>query len=145
MRECEIELETIEREDLAARLDRICPNNEDRELGFALVNVAESCDFELERIPGSTNIPRGQEYAFEKRFAKSKEIILYCGSCECADSDRVARALVRRGFTNVRVYAAGLRDWRDSGRSVSGSGCSSTDASRNQPAGTGTSSIRKGR
>jgi rhodanese-related sulfurtransferase len=112
--------DTITREDLAARLERGAPNNEDRSAGFALVNVLEPEQFERERIPGSANIPRGREDAFEQRFDKDKEIIVYCASPECDASEKAARELTRRGFQRVVEYPDGLADWRDAGRTIVG-------------------------
>jgi len=110
----------ISREQLVEKFDRYSPNNEDRSEGFALVHVLGREQFARERIPGSTNIPQGQEDAFEERFDKSKEIIVYCASSQCDASEKAARELASRGFKRVFDYQAGLRDWRDAGRPVVG-------------------------
>ena len=112
--------EKIEGPELADRLERIAPDNEHRRNGFALVNVLPREDFARARIPGSTNIPRGQEDVFEKRFDKDKEIIVYCASRQCDASEKAARELVRRGFRRVVDYEAGLREWRDAGHPLAG-------------------------
>ncbi len=112
--------ETIDREELARKLDTTSPDNEDRSRGFALVNVLGPRHFQRERIPGSANIPQGDEEAFEARFDKDKEIIVYCGSPQCDMSAKSARELVRRGFRRVYDYEAGMSDWRDAGRPVAG-------------------------
>ncbi|MFH0343068.1 MAG: rhodanese-like domain-containing protein [Chromatiales bacterium] len=62
----------------------------------------------MAHIPGSINIPHGNEGVFERRFAKDKEIIVYCGSPDCPASENVAAALVTRGFRRVYHYAGGL-------------------------------------
>ena len=85
-------------------------NNEDRHRGFALVNVLGEGAFAMAHIPGSINIPHGNEDVFERRFAKDKEIIVYCPSPDCPASDKVAAVLVTRGFRRVYDYAGGLSD-----------------------------------
>lgn len=109
---------TINRDDLQKRLATEKPNNQDRERGFALVNVLAQEDFQQAHIPGSINIPQGNEGVFEQRFAKDKEIIIYCASPQCHASDKAAEELVRRGFQRVYDYAGGLSDWKQGGYPV---------------------------
>jgi rhodanese-related sulfurtransferase len=111
---------TIDGHAIEQRLTGEPPNNHDRHHGYALVNVLPPSAFEAEHIPNSINIPRGREAELEARFDKDKEIILYCASEECDASPAVARDLVRRGFTAVRDYEAGLRDWKERGRAIEG-------------------------
>lgn len=111
---------TIDRDGLARRLERQRPDNGDRSQGYALVNVLGEEQFQQEHIPGSSNIPQGQEEAFEKRYAKDKEIVVYCASSECDASEKAAEELARRGFQRVVDYSAGLSDWRSAGGRVVG-------------------------
>lgn len=113
---------TVGGEDLARRFYRTSPDNEHRSRGFALVNVLESEHFSRERIPGSTNIPAGHEMAFEARFDKDKEIVLYGTSDPSDASARAALELVRRGFRRVVHYEAGIQDWKRAGHPVAGTG-----------------------
>ena len=106
---------TIDRLALTQMIARSQPDNVDREEGFALVNVLGPDAFAREHIPWSINIPRGQEDEFEKRFAKGKEIVVYCASSDCEASPEVARELGRRGFTAVYDYEGGLKDWKAGG------------------------------
>lgn len=106
--------------DLEARLERQQPDNEDRRAGFALVNVLGPESFAKEHIPGSINIPRGQEGEFTRRFDKDKEIVVYCASSTCDASPEVAGDLAERGFENVRDYEAGLADWKNHGNAIEG-------------------------
>lgn len=103
----------ITRETLRLRLEVEQPDIEDRYQGFVLVNVLKPETFEKEHIPGSINIPLGNEDEFERRFAKSKEIVLYCASKDCDASEKVAKELVRRGFTNVFDFEGGMKAWKD--------------------------------
>ncbi len=106
----------IDRLTLTKMIARAKPDNLDREEGYALVNVLDPEAFAKEHIPWSINIPQGKEDDFEKRFAKKKEIVVYCASSECDASPRVARKLAERGFTEVRDYEGGLQDWKAGGQ-----------------------------
>jgi rhodanese-related sulfurtransferase len=112
---------TIDRNDLEQRMAAHSLNNQDRHRGFALVNVLGEGAFAMAHIPGSINIPHGTEDVFERRFAKDKEIILYCASPDCPASDKVAAALVTRGFQRVYDYAGGLNDWQQGGYPIASS------------------------
>lgn len=94
------------------------PLNEDRTEGYSLVNVLDQKSFITEHIPGSINIPKGQEEEFEKRFDKSKEIIVYCGSSECPASSEVAEKLTHKGFRNVVKFEVGMKGWKESDNQV---------------------------
>ncbi|MGH8523105.1 MAG: rhodanese-like domain-containing protein [Gammaproteobacteria bacterium] len=106
---------TIDRDDLEQRIAAHSLDNQDRHRGFALVNVLGEETFAMAHIPGSINIPRGNEGVFERHFAKDKEIVVYCASFDCPASANVAAALVKRGFRRVYDYAGGLSDWQQGG------------------------------
>ncbi|MGQ0593864.1 MAG: rhodanese-like domain-containing protein [Gammaproteobacteria bacterium] len=42
----------------------------------------------MAHIPGSINMPHDTEHLFERRFAKDKEIIVYCASPDCPRGSR---------------------------------------------------------
>jgi len=107
------DFDTIAREDLEQRMSSQMPDNEDRKGGYALVNVLDAEAFAHEHLPGSINIPQGQEEQFESRFDKDKEIIVYGASFDSPASSGVARGLAYRGFTAVRNYAGGFKDWKE--------------------------------
>lgn len=110
----------IDRTQLEKMLRDAPPNNEDPFVGYALVNVLPRDEFEEEHIPGSINIPQGQEDRFEDRCDRGKEIVVYCASPECDASPKVADELVRRGFRRVVDYRAGTSDWKRRGHPVEG-------------------------
>jgi rhodanese-related sulfurtransferase len=112
---------TLDRDDLEERMAAHSLNNHDRHRGFALVNVLGEGAFAMAHIPGSINIPHGAEDVFERRFAKDKEIVVYCASFDCPASDSVAAALVTRGFRRVYDYAGGLSDWQQGGYPIASS------------------------
>lgn len=111
---------TIDGEQLSQKLMQTAPDNTDRRQGFALVNVLDEAQFERAHIPGSINIPQGQEQVFDQRFDKEKEIVVYCASPKCEASEKAAAALAQRGFQHVQDYAEGLTDWRQAGRPITG-------------------------
>lgn len=110
----------VTRETLRVRLDVEQPDNEDPYQGFALVNVLDPEHFAREHIPGSINIPAGDEREFEKRYRAQKEIIVYGASPECNAAASVAQELARRGFVNVFDYDGGLSRWKEAGHEVEG-------------------------
>jgi rhodanese-related sulfurtransferase len=109
---------TISRRQLEQKLNVNPPANEDRQQGYALVNVLGKDAFDAAHIPQSINIPLGQEALFEQHFAKDKEIVVYCASPNCDASPKVAQALADRGFTWVLDYEGGISDWKNAGNKV---------------------------
>lgn len=114
------EFETIERAEVEQLLRRQEPDNTSEDAGYALVNVLEPSYFNKEHIPNSINIPLGNEKRFERRFAKDKTIIVYCASEDCDASPKAAAKLVERGFTDVRDYEGGMKDWKSADNDVVG-------------------------
>jgi rhodanese-related sulfurtransferase len=113
-------VQTISREELEHRLEKRLPDNATSTRGYALVNVSSVDAFDQQHIPNSINIPLQDLDEFEERFAKDKEIIVYCASPECDASPKAAGALLDRGFENVIDYEGGMQDWKDAGNSVAG-------------------------
>jgi rhodanese-related sulfurtransferase len=46
---------------------------------------------------------------------RSARIVTYCSNPGCPNSQRVADALTRLGYTNVRKYREGIDDWVTAG------------------------------
>jgi len=72
-------------------------------------------------IPGAVNIPDSQ---FDKLAAKLPEdkatlLLFYCGGLECMLSHNSAFKAEKLGYTNIRVYPAGMPDWKTKGGQVS--------------------------
>lgn len=111
----------ISRQELQRRIEREGANNEDMQKGFALVNVLDKEEFSKEHIPNSINIPHGREVEFERRFDRTKEIVVYCASAQCPASSEAAEELRKRGFANVYAYEGGMADWRSAGNRIEGS------------------------
>jgi rhodanese-related sulfurtransferase len=102
---------TIGREELKTKLD----NGEPIKLVMALNRWA----FDAKHIPGSLHFDDPDElYA---ALQKDDEIIVYCSNVDCLSSVALYRALVERGYRNVRRYAGGLLDWEEAGLTLEGS------------------------
>ncbi|MDP2822705.1 MAG: rhodanese-like domain-containing protein, partial [Sulfuritalea sp.] len=72
-------------------------------------------------IPGAINIPDSQ---FDKQVAKLPQdkatlLLFYCGGFDCMLSHTSAFKAEKLGYTNVKVYPAGMPDWKAKGAQVS--------------------------
>jgi rhodanese-related sulfurtransferase len=72
-------------------------------------------------IPGSINIPDTQ---FDKQLGKlpadkSTLLIFYCGGYDCMLSHNSAFKAEKLGYTNIKVYPAGMPEWKTAGHQVS--------------------------
>lgn len=72
-------------------------------------------------IPGAVNIPDSQ---FDKHAAKlpadkATLLLFYCGGLDCMLSHNSAFKAEKLGYTNIRVYPAGMPDWKAKGGTVS--------------------------
>jgi rhodanese-related sulfurtransferase len=102
---------TISREDLKAKLDKGEP--------IKLVMALSRWAFEAKHIPGSLHFDNPDD--LYESLNVQDEIIVYCSNVECRSSVALYRALVGRGYRNVRGYAGGLLDWEEAGLPLEGS------------------------
>ncbi|MBI5276963.1 MAG: rhodanese-like domain-containing protein [Burkholderiales bacterium] len=77
--------------------------------------------FDPGHIPGALNIPDTQFEKLAHRLPadKSTLLIFYCGGYDCMLSHNSAFKAEKLGYSNIRVYAAGMPDWSASGAQVS--------------------------
>lgn len=101
---------TIGREELKDKLDRRDP--------VKLVMALSRWAFDAKHIPGSLHFDDPED--LYSAFDKDDEIVVYCSTVDCLSSVAMYRALVERGYTNVRRYAGGLIDWEDAGLPLEG-------------------------
>ena len=102
---------TIGREELKAKLDKGEP--------IKLVMALNRWAFDAKHIPGSLHFDDPNDlYA---ALGEDDEIIVYCSAVDCLSSVALYRALVARGYRNVRRYAGGLLDWEEAGLALEGS------------------------
>jgi rhodanese-related sulfurtransferase len=105
-----MEIETIDRDELKAKLDR---GDE-----FKLAMTLHAWAFEAAHIPGSISVTSPTEAA--SQLDPEDEIVVYCSDVDCVASKIAYRALREAGFANVRRYAGGLSDWQDAGYPLEG-------------------------
>jgi rhodanese-related sulfurtransferase len=72
-------------------------------------------------IPGAVNIPDSQ---FDKQTSRLPEdkatlLLFYCGGVDCMLSHSSASKAEKLGYTNAKVYPAGMPDWKARGAQVS--------------------------
>src|SRR5262245_2541729 len=65
-------------------------------------------------LPGALHLPLDE---LESRAAatlphRDAEVVVYCASASCRNSDEAARRLELLGYSNVAVYSGGKQDWQ---------------------------------
>ena len=104
-------IRTISRQELKAKLDRGDP--------IRLVMALNRWAFDAKHIPGSLHFDDPDRlYA---SLGQDDEIVVYCSNVDCLSSVALYRALLERGYRNVRRYAGGLIDWEEAGLPLEGS------------------------
>ena len=99
-------------------LKQTLKNNEN----IVFLNVLSEEQYQKEHIPGSENIPYDAddfvEQAAQKAPDKSSEIIVYCANEDCSASEKAAKKLEDAGYTNVKDYEGGMKEWKESDNEV---------------------------
>lgn len=106
---------TISREALKAKLDRA-------EQIF-LVEATDRKHFLRSHLPGSIDLElkNNRKKAPHKLPDRSAEVVIYSIGTADQSTDELARDLVAMGYTNVRIYPGGLKEWIARGYSTVGS------------------------
>ncbi len=71
-------------------------------------------------IPGSINVPLRVLYRVLQRWDKDQPIVVYCALDECDASELAYEMLIENGFTDVRAYEGGIREWYRNGLPTDG-------------------------
>jgi rhodanese-related sulfurtransferase len=83
---------------------------------FALLDVRSRSDYDKEHIKGARSLPLDEIDTRAKAMLKPDEdIIVYCDSFVCSASTSAAKLLAKEGFSKVRDYKGGLREWKQAG------------------------------
>ena len=101
---------TIDRDTLKDKLDRREP--------IRLIMALNRWAFDAKHIPGSLHFDSPDD--LYSSVDKDDEVIVYCSNVDCLSSVAVYRALVDRGYKNVRRYAGGLMEWEEAGLPLEG-------------------------
>lgn len=77
--------------------------------------------FDSGHLPGAINLPlEGFAEGAERDVPnKSTDIVVYCASATCQNSDIAARKLLSLGYERVRVYRGGKAAWKEAGLALS--------------------------
>src|SRR5205085_8018804 len=99
----------VERKELKWKMDRAEP--------FVLLEILPEEDYRQGHLPGALSVPpdRVADLVPELVPDREAEVITYCAHSECNASRSAARELEALGYTNVRAYEGGKRDWIDHG------------------------------
>jgi membrane protein DedA with SNARE-associated domain/rhodanese-related sulfurtransferase len=89
---------------------------------------------ELRRIPGALHVPVQEVERHMGRFARDREVILYCTCPNEASAAQAARLLMNIGFSRVRPLHGGLAAWIDAGYAVEDIPVASTELPALTPA-----------
>ena len=84
-----------------------------RKDNFKLVMTLGEDAFHSGRIPGSINISSIEQA--RGQVSREDEIVVYCHDENCPASKAAYQVLVSLGFSRVRRYAGGMRDWQLAG------------------------------
>ena len=95
----------ITREDLHSKLER----GDD----FVLVDALSPTSYAMSRLPRAINLPPDLVYELADSAIpdRNKEIVVYCMDVECDTSLMTIERLAELGYTDLRHYAEGKRDW----------------------------------
>jgi rhodanese-related sulfurtransferase len=89
------------------------------ETGSALfLDSRNAYDYDRGHIKGAMNIPLKEwENAKHRLESLSKDhpFVVYCDGAECNSSIELAAKLYAAGFTNVKIFFGGWREWEGSG------------------------------
>lgn len=87
--------------------------------GSVFVDAREEAFYALGHIPNARNLPRSEfrpSYAdFAGQVGKGTSLIIYCSDAECPDGLVVAKALIRLGYADARVFPGGWQEWSEAG------------------------------
>lgn len=103
---------TITRDELRQKLDRKDP--------VVVIEALPAKYFEDAHLPTALNGPFDalEQIAARAIADKNVEIVTYCASITCRNSDIAAERLQALGYANVRVYREGKADWIAAGLPV---------------------------
>lgn len=100
---------TISRDALWAKLESANPP--------VLLEALPGKYFTERHLPGAIHAPHDRitELTGILPAEKDAEIVVYCASSACRNSDSAAETLERLGYRGVAVYRGGKQDWVEAG------------------------------
>ena len=80
------------------------------------VDARHEFDYKLGHVKGAINVPLA-EYDEKKSaldgISRSRVIVAYCDGAGCNSSIELSVKLMKDGFTNVKIFFGGWREWTD--------------------------------
>ena len=104
-----IGIDRVERKELKWRMDRAEP--------CVILEVLPEEEYRKGHLPGALSVPLEHVADLVPDLVPERdaEVIVYSAHSQCNDGKRAARELEALGYTNVRSYDGGKRDWIDHG------------------------------
>lgn len=97
----------ITREELKGKLDRREP--------VTLLEALPEKYYVSGHLPGAKMFPQDPNQIASQLPDRSASIVVYCASDTCKNSHTAADTLTKMGYSDVRVYVAGKKDWETAG------------------------------
>jgi len=92
---------------------------------LTVINVLSQDNYREAHIPGTQNVPRGDDDFLEKvetlAGSKDQPVVVYCASTDCDASPKAAKTLENAGFNKVYDFEGGTKAWKEAGEKVIGS------------------------
>lgn len=87
-----------------------------------LVEALPARYFAQGHLPSAVNINVGETQAKAPHLLPNKDadIVVYCASATCTNSDQVAVQLLALGYANVSVFKGGKAEWEAAGHALAG-------------------------
>ncbi|NQT33296.1 MAG: rhodanese-like domain-containing protein [Candidatus Omnitrophica bacterium] len=87
---------------------------------YVLVDALSKESYDKGHIEGAISFPykRIDYETAPNILSKADNIIVYCGSFECAASTKAAHRLQALGYENVIDYKGGLKEWQEKGNEL---------------------------
>jgi len=90
------------------------------EPGILVINVLSKDVYDDCRIRGTLNVSLDELEKASGKWEKDQEIVVYCASYKCSASKKAYHQLSEAGFTNVRAYEGGTKEWKEKGFPIAG-------------------------
>lgn len=87
------------------------------ERNLHIVEVLSEDQYQKAHLPDAVNIPLGPNFEEQAKAEipdNSEPVVVYCADLDCNASEKAAERLEAIGYTNVKDYAEGKRDWSES-------------------------------
>lgn len=95
-------------------------NQMETDATLVVINVLPEKYYTDCHIIGSLNMPLAELDKKIEGIEKDAPIVVYCAHAKCDASSKAAHRLAQIGYTNVKMYEGGMREWVAEGLSYDG-------------------------